>query len=537
MNAYELMEALGETELDLLAQCDEYAAMCSRRRKRIRRMAAGICAVLVLSIGIRMLPVFDRTQDDTLITTTATEAVVQTQNSAVSTAPEVTVTDPSFTYSETMDDAVVTIDLAQDDEALEDVVFPSVEEAPQPEADDAAENAASSDAALKKGTATEAEEEVEWEDVIEEDAPMEEPPDIPADVPACDTSAGEDASDKVLSYEGEASWDQLPVIVLEEIKDAFGFEGILLYADDVYCNYNLLDQYGTPETLPVYKNLAFYDYSGKPVYLSDDVMLAQGQRYADLLGYEVLSYETGSAWDEEDIPGDLVILQTSGGEIRVQGNGFTTIDFAEPIALSGNRRLNGEISNKAAEKTTAYLCEQYYMLLDGQYGQYRLTCQRDFKGEPHRDFGVFTVSDDVQQNYFNASFASLQFFPGESDDTLGGIHIRNQAGALEKLGDYPLISEEEATEMLFAGEYITTVPAEYMTDAGFCEDAILSCELEYRPSNLDTYYIPYYHYYVRLDNFPGHNIAEGLEHYGGYWVPAVHPDYLDTSMVTDGRFN
>ena len=532
MNAYDLMEILGETDDAMLLACEDYTAMLARRRKMIVRTAAGICAVLALSVGIRMLPVFDRTEDGALTTSAVTEAVVQTQNSAVDFAPVDTVTDPSFTYSKTMDDAVVTVDLTKDDEASEDIVFPSVEEVPQPEADDA-ENAASGETAPKKDTAEEVEEEAEWEDVIEEDAPVEEPPaaDEAGDIPASD-----DASDKVLSVESESSV-RLPVIPLEEIRDAFGFEGILLYADDVYCNFNLLDQYGTPETLPVYKNLAFYDLSGKPVYLSDDVMLAQGQNYADLLGFEVLSYETGYTWDEEDIPGDVVILQTTGGEIRVQGNGFTTVEFAEPIALSGNRRLNGEISNKAAEKTTAYLWEQYSMLLDGQYGQYSLTCHRSFNGEPHRDFDVFTVSDDVQQNYFNASFASLHFFPGESDDTLGGIHIRRQAGALEKLGDYPLISEEEATEMLFAGEYITTVPAEYMTDEGFTADAILSCELEYRPSNLDTYYIPYYHYYVRLDNFPGHNMAAGLEHYGGYWVPAVQPEYLDTSMVTDGRFN
>lgn len=529
MNGNELLDVLGEIDEALLLECEDYTAQVARRRKIMTRTAAGVCAVLALTVSIRVLPVFDREYDHVADSTfpVDTEAVImQSQNSGGGES----VNTPTFTYAETLADAAEEIVVTMDDTSVTGT--DELSEAEKVLTEDAADAAVN--AAPKKDLS---EEEVEWEELPEVDASPNEPADIPAEVPVCDEvpDAVPEKSESVITE--SISSAVLPTIPLEEIKDAFGFEGILLYADDVYCSFNLLDQYGTPETLPAYKNLAFYDYSGRPVYLSDDVMLAQGQDYAARLGFEVLSYETGYTWDEEDIPGDMVILQTSGGEIRVQGNGFTTIAFAEPIALSGNRRLRGEISDKAAEKTTAYLCEQYHMLLDGNDCRYSLTCHRSFDGEPHRDFDVFTVSDDVQKNYFNASFADLRFFPGESDDTLGGIHIRRQAGALEKLGDYPLISEEEAREMLFAGEYITTVPADYMTDAGFCEDAILSCELEYRPSNLDTYYIPYYHYYVRLDNFPGHNMAEGLEHYGGYWVPAVHPDYLDTSMVTDGRFN
>ena len=116
------------------------------------------------------------------------------------------------------------------------------------------------------------------------------------------------------------------------------------------------------------------------------------------------------------------------------------------------------------------------------------------------------------------------------------IRISDRRRSVEEIGQYPLISEEEAAEMLAAGEYITTVPAEYLSEDGITEDRILSCELEYRVSNIDAFCIPYYHYYVQLDRFP-ENYAEGLKDYGGYWVPAVHPDYLDPDTVWDGRFN
>ncbi len=525
MNNYDLLEALGEIDDTMLIQCEEYVAQIAKRRKLLIRGAAGICAVLALAVGLQSLPSYNAGAD--AIENTVIDAENETQQMPNTDLPldYYGTVSPTYNYADTVEDAAEITTSVLENNAIYD------QTSPQPEVDSAAD-----DAEAKKDHI--AEEEVEWDVPPEVDAsadeavdiPAEEPLEEPADIPAADSM------DKILSAETETGSTALPIIPVEEIKGDFGFEGILLYEDDVHCNYNLLDMYGTPETLPVYKNLAFYDLSGKPVYLSDDTMLEMGQSYAALLGFEVLSYETGYAWDEEDIPGDVLILETTGGEIRVQGNGMTTVDFAEPIALTGDRKLNGDTSLSAAEKTIGYLWEQYGMLLDGDDGQYSVTFDRTFSGEGNRRYEVFSVSDDVGQNYYNASFANLWFFSGETDDTLGGIHIRNQAGALEKIGDYPLISEEEATEMLFAGEYITTVPEDYLPAGGFTEDDILSCELEYRPSNLDTYYIPYYHYYVRLDRFP-ENYAEGLESYGGFWVPAVHPDYLDTSMVTDGRFN
>ncbi|MBR5870650.1 MAG: hypothetical protein IKZ09_06400, partial [Clostridia bacterium] len=103
------------------------------------------------------------------------------------------------------------------------------------------------------------------------------------------------------------------------------------------------------------------------------------------------------------------------------------------------------------------------------------------------------------------------------------------------LGDYPLISKDEATQRLLDGYFITTVPSEYYDENGITEDAIISCELTYHTGNLDAYFLPYYHFYVQIED--AYNQAEGLNRYGGFWVPAVHPDYLDPETVRDSRFN
>ena len=64
MNADQLMDALGEIDLAMLEECEAYTAERARRRRQLRYLASGICAVLAIGIGVRMLPIFGRMTSD-----------------------------------------------------------------------------------------------------------------------------------------------------------------------------------------------------------------------------------------------------------------------------------------------------------------------------------------------------------------------------------------------------------------------------------------------------------------------------------------
>ena len=507
MNAEQIMEALGDIDLSMLEECDAYTGKLAKRRRQIRYMASGICAVLAIGIGVQMLPMFSRMTSDSAAAENLKDEAEISVTVTLSTQAVPPETDQHLQYSTTMDDTVYgAIDTGAPSETIEDLL---------------------QDECVM--------------DIPADDAPMEEPSiEVPAvDAAPSEENAGSDPyKDKLLSE--EESVLELPMLNPNFASGGFGFEGILLYENDVRSNEgNLLDRYGTPETLPVYKNLAFYDMSGKPVYLSDDKMLAIGIGYANALGFEVLSYETAYSWEEgdEDIE-DYVILKTSGAEIRVDGSGDAAIDFTSPIPLPAGMSLDRDTDANTAENTAAYLTEQYQALLsDAEYGVIT-TVSRTFTGEQHRSVCAYPIGETAEETYVNRDFSEVTFYSagGDTKNTLGMIRISDRRRSMEEIGQYPLISEEEAAKKLAAGEYITTVPAEYLSEDGITEDRILSCELEYRVSNIDEFCIPYYHYYVQLDRFP-ENYAEGLKSYGGYWVPAVHPDYLDPDTVWDGRFN
>ena len=99
----------------------------------------------------------------------------------------------------------------------------------------------------------------------------------------------------------------------------------------------------------------------------------------------------------------------------------------------------------------------------------------------------------------------------------------------EKTGEYPVISVQEAKELLLNGNYITTVPYEMPG-----KEYIARVELVYRKGTYETYYMPYYRFYVEV---PYEERENGLKTYGAYYVPAVEGKYLTEMPVWDGSFN
>ena len=99
----------------------------------------------------------------------------------------------------------------------------------------------------------------------------------------------------------------------------------------------------------------------------------------------------------------------------------------------------------------------------------------------------------------------------------------------DKVGDYPIISAEEATDLLLNGNYITTVPCSMPG-----QEYIAGVDLVYRSGKYEEYFMPYYRFYVEL---PEQEQEDGLKDYGAYYIPAVLAEYLTNMPVWNGDFN
>jgi hypothetical protein len=97
-----------------------------------------------------------------------------------------------------------------------------------------------------------------------------------------------------------------------------------------------------------------------------------------------------------------------------------------------------------------------------------------------------------------------------------------------KVGEYPIISEREARDLLVKGNYVTSVPETFPG-----RKYIRRVELVYRTGYDEEFFMPYYRILVEVPALK----YEGMNTFGAYYVPAVRAEYLSGLPTYDGSFN
>lgn len=310
-----------------------------------------------------------------------------------------------------------------------------------------------------------------------------------------------------------------------------GFEGYLYYRAAELENGNPWHEGMALSSLPVYRNAA-YDASGLGIAkgLDEAQMRALLDSAVSALGAAVRSVETVTAEGADTVT--ELRAATDRGELRAQADG--TLVYLLPdggLALpAGYSFTVSGTTDDAARETIAYLAERYSALLrmtapvpvtGGDYNIY---------GEYRRTYAVYDAGETDAEGIANYNLCSASFVPTE-DGRLGSIRIRNALAAAETLGDYPIVSADDARQRLRAGNYQTSAPCALPEDAD-----IAGVELVYRTGSREQLLLPYYRFYVRLPD-TDMEYADGLQLYGAYYVPAIADAYLENMPVYDGRFN
>lgn len=208
-------------------------------------------------------------------------------------------------------------------------------------------------------------------------------------------------------------------------------------------------------------------------------------------------------------------IRTDEIEIAVEHNMTATITFTEGISVPDGYHF---ANNSTPEELTAvgeYLWNEYGNII-GYENPVLCINGGDYNtdGTQRYTFSFYDGSLDKIENFENYSFNRTEFSPGM-------IRIYSDA-AMENIGLYPIISEDEARQLLLDGDYYTTVMEEFPG-----EEAVVRCELMYRVGSKDKTLMPFYRFYVYLENAPGTDLnPDGMKTYGAYYVPAIDPDYL-----------
>ncbi len=340
---------------------------------------------------------------------------------------------------------------------------------------------------------------------------------------------------------------KLPLLSISVSNDGMGFEGYGAYDISELVNANPWSEDFELAILPVFKNPITYDEfhiaSGADIEKMRSILLEVAGRLgldADMLTItdDAPDEETKQKMAEgfkmatrlETLPDgyfDPTMLMTEAEGMKLEVDQFltVTIRFDPSVPLPEEYSFaNGTTYADVAE----YLKTAYQDLIGFDDPQLNLSGgDRNIYG--HQSFSIEFFEGDKHKTkqIVNYHFNRVAF----SFDDEGKLFIARvyRPDITEKVGDYPIITVEEANELLANGNYITTVPYEL---PGM--DYVKKVELVYRNDRDSEYFMPYYRFYVEL---PDMEFDNGMKTYGAYYVPAVSGEYIENMPLWDGSFN
>ena len=229
-----------------------------------------------------------------------------------------------------------------------------------------------------------------------------------------------------------------------------------------------------------------------------------------------------------DADGALWSLALSGGgvSVEVERDLSARVDFETPLELPVEFGYDSPRANY--EAAGEYFAERYAARFGIENPRWSVG-GGDYKYDgvtQNYSLRVYEAGKNVAESLVNYCFGGLTLIPGED----GGLRTIRLGPTPASLGNYPLISLDEATELVLnGGELPGTLNTLRAED-------IAGVTLVYHIGMYDEYYMPYYCFaFVEREPFYTEVLPEGFTGYSLYYVPAVSGEYL--SPVWDGGVN
>lgn len=286
------------------------------------------------------------------------------------------------------------------------------------------------------------------------------------------------------------------------------------------------------ETLPVYENIAYAgkaDRQAAPV--SNETLKETIQLTAAAMDMTVkdVEYHDGEGNSQDETDQDDISYKakahTDTGTITVTYNSFIKVEYDQPQSLPQEYTVAAEdMTNEKAEEITEHLLDEYGKLMGFSNPKASIRMFYDSDGQAKWIFsGYDDNGDSLQEQIVSYNLKRMRFELDENGQ-LTGIAMLDNLASGRKIEEYPIITAEEAKELLSRGEYVTNHSISPKIE-NIEKEALI-----YLTGPECNIFMPYYAFDVRIDEKDG-----GLICYSTYYVPAVKEEYLDRMPASDGR--
>lgn len=334
---------------------------------------------------------------------------------------------------------------------------------------------------------------------------------------------------------------KLPTLTITQENKSYGYEGYWAYDILEIVNSNPWTEDMNITVLPVYENTISYDGNYQDPRANIDEMKDFLTEIAGRMGFDtqklVITDEKPEKEQKKKIvekPGGNVpedFFSVTGvfaerGNIKLEVNGDMTaiINFEPPVTLPDKYTFSNtpEIcpTHNNMRALAEYLQKEYKDLIAMQnaeiniFGGYYTTEKQQIFNISFFEAAADNVSQIINYNFNNVTFACDE----DGKLFLAKVYRHDLS---HKVGDYPIITADKAKELLKNGNYITSVPNEYLTLP--IASYVSKVELIYKSGISNQYFMPFYHFLVEL---PKNESENGMKEYGSFYVPAVDERYI-----------
>ena len=334
------------------------------------------------------------------------------------------------------------------------------------------------------------------------------------------------------------------LIIAENTSDEMGFEGYRAYDISELVNNNPWGWEEQPTTLPVYKNQLSVDENFHLVGADFGKMRELLDEIVERFGLDTNTLQiTDDTPDEEtrqeitakldgDVPDGYfdptkLIAKAEGIEITVFQDMSVTVEFEPAISLPKKYNFSYSASYEETTEVAKYLQKKYSDFIHMENPQINIyDGHYDYDLQRNYQISFFDAGKNITEAIINYNFNWVGFYC--DDDGKLCLTSTRQPDLSQKIGNYPIITEGEAKDLLLKGNCITTVPYGLPE-----ENYIAKTELVYRTGSREQYFMPYYRFYVELPE----EESDGMKTYGAYYVPAVEEKYISNMPLWDGSFD
>lgn len=325
------------------------------------------------------------------------------------------------------------------------------------------------------------------------------------------------------------NYTNLPKLTISENFGNMGFEAYMAHDISELVNANPWTKDCEISSLPVYNNTLNLDEKYDITNIDYDKMNSFILDIAKRFGLKENDIEITRDFRAYT---DSLFVKTENFEIRVDPEITATIEFKQTVPLTDEYNFTPYNSSYDDMLAVAkYLKKQYSDILNFKNPQINIIGgDYTFDGKRLYNTEFYDTSGDDIHDIINYNFNRVAFCCDDNGN-LNMIRIY-KPDLSDKIGDYPIITVDDAKEFLSNGNFNTSVPYDF---PGM--EYVKKVELVYSNTYwLDKIYMPYYRFYIEipeLENRFGH----GLKHYGIYYVPAVESKYISNMPTYDGSFN